>query len=84
MILYEFFARFSSGLGFCTLFRPTRRFSFIGLFRLSYLEPVLLIPSGDGFQGINVRLHDGFSQQGAHGGLKGFRQRDQQVRVGDR
>lgn len=44
MILYEFFAQFSSELGFCTLFRPTRRFSFIGLFRLSYLEPVLLIP----------------------------------------
>ena len=44
MILYEFFARFSSGLGFCALFRPTRRFSFIGLFRLSYLELVLLNP----------------------------------------
>uniref|UniRef100_UPI003FEE12B5 hypothetical protein n=1 Tax=Dysosmobacter welbionis TaxID=2093857 RepID=UPI003FEE12B5 len=38
------FARFSSGLGFCALFRPTRRFSFIGLFRLSYLELVLLNP----------------------------------------
>lgn len=45
MILYEFFARFSSGLGFCALFRPTRRFSFIGLFRLSYLELVLLNPN---------------------------------------
>ena len=53
-------------------------------FSLRKLQVYHLQFCGDGFQGINVRLHDGFSQQGAHGGLKGFRQRDQQVRVGDR
>lgn len=64
MILYEFFARFSSGLGFCALFRPTRRFSFIGLFRLSYLELVLLNPINGAYSNNGVvhraLLHRGY------------------------